>query len=118
VQGEYIFTPAIGDRDQYDLRQNASALFPPEYYTKYLADRSVLKKIGATSTYSECSDSVNTNFSKTADVRDKVDDAIIYLIRILYQGARTILPELSTLVNSRLKTLIWVCLSLTLSRRL
>ncbi|KIM82781.1 hypothetical protein PILCRDRAFT_784713 [Piloderma croceum F 1598] len=87
--GEYIFNPAVGDRDSYDLRQNASALFPPEYYTKYLADPSVLKKIGATSRYSECSDSVGANFAKTAD------------------DARTILPELSALVNSRLKTLIW-----------
>lgn len=65
-----VFVPAVGDRDSYDLRQNASSPFPPEYYVKYLADASVLKKIGAISTYTECSDPVNNDFSKTGDVSD------------------------------------------------
>jgi len=84
-----VFVPAVGDRDSEDLRQNASAPFPPEYYVNYLADVSVLSKIGATSTYSECSTSVDDLFVKTGD------------------DARTWLPELSALVDSRLKTLIW-----------
>jgi carboxypeptidase C (cathepsin A) len=87
--GNYITGPAIGDRDPYDLRQNSSALFPPEYYVNYLSDPSIKKRIGATSTYSECSDPPYELFIKTG------------------AGGRTLLPQLSALVNSRLKTLIW-----------
>ncbi|KAF7986017.1 hypothetical protein HWV62_41356 [Athelia sp. TMB] len=85
-----IFVPAVGDRDDEDLRQNSSALFPPEYYTKYLALKSTTKKIGAVSTYSECADHPYNLFEKTGD------------------DARTWLPQLSALVNSKLKTLIWL----------
>lgn len=53
VQPNNVFTPAIGDRDLYDLRQHSSALFPPEYYTNYLAESSATK-ISAVSVYSEC----------------------------------------------------------------
>jgi hypothetical protein len=59
------------------LRQNAPAAFPPEYYLKYLADANVLKKIGATSKYSECSNSVGNNFVKTGDVNDRFDCATL-----------------------------------------
>ncbi|KZP17012.1 alpha/beta-hydrolase [Athelia psychrophila] len=84
-----VFVPAVGDRDANDLRQNASSLFPPEYYTNYLAEKSVMKRIGAVSTYSECGDAPYNLFESTGD------------------DARTWLPQLSALVNSKLKTLIW-----------
>jgi carboxypeptidase C (cathepsin A) len=87
--GNYIQTPAIGNRDPYDLRQNSSALFPPEYYINFLSDPSILKKIGATSTYSECANPPYDLFENSGD------------------GGRTLLPQLSALVNSKLKTLIW-----------
>lgn len=74
----------VGDYDPYDLRQNASALFPPAYYTKYLADPSVLKKIGAEAPYRECSDQVGRNFVPTGDVRDQFNGAIICLIGFLF----------------------------------
>ena len=62
--------PAVGDRDDEDLRQNSSALFPPEYYTNYLALKSVTKKIGAVSTYSECADYPYNLFEKVcSDLR-------------------------------------------------
>jgi hypothetical protein len=63
-----VFSPAVGDRDPDDLRQNSSALFPPEYYTTYLALPEVLEKIGATSTYGECPDPPYNKFVKTGDV--------------------------------------------------
>lgn len=42
-----MFVPAIGDRDDNDLRQNASALFPPEFYLDLLANETVKEMIGA-----------------------------------------------------------------------
>jgi len=69
-QGNEVGDPVLDGYDAYDLRQNASASFPPAYYTKYLADPSVLKKIGAEVPYLECSGQVNDNFVPTGDVRD------------------------------------------------
>ncbi|KIM82700.1 hypothetical protein PILCRDRAFT_70226 [Piloderma croceum F 1598] len=92
-----IFVPAIGDRDQYDLRQNASALFPPSGDIDYLANPSVLKKIGAEPPYNECTDKVGNNFGKTGD------------------DARSLIPELAELVNAGLKTVIWVSQHLTIN---
>ncbi|EPQ50550.1 alpha/beta-hydrolase [Gloeophyllum trabeum ATCC 11539] len=86
---EYVFVPAVGDRDSDDLRQNASALFPPEYYVNYLSLPSVLAAIGAESNYSECPDAPYELFTRTGD------------------DARTLLPQLGALANSGLKMLIW-----------
>ncbi|KAH0831251.1 Alpha/Beta hydrolase protein [Lanmaoa asiatica] len=84
-----IFVPAVGDRDSYDLRQNSSALFPPEYYLNYLSLPEVTSKIGAETTYQECPNGPYDLFAKTGD------------------DARTWLPHLSELANSRMKILIW-----------
>ncbi|KAF8558650.1 alpha/beta-hydrolase [Imleria badia] len=84
-----VFTPAVGNRDSYDLRQNSSALFPPEYYLNYLSNPEVMGKIGAESTYQECPDAPYELFVKTGD------------------DARTWLPQLSELANSGLRILIW-----------
>ncbi|KAK2465009.1 hypothetical protein APHAL10511_003085 [Amanita phalloides] len=84
-----MFDPGVGDRDSYDLRQNASALFPFEYYLNYLANTTIVKKIGAKSTYGECPDPPYELFVKTGD------------------DARTLLPQLAALVDSKLKILIW-----------
>ncbi|KAJ6625126.1 alpha/beta-hydrolase [Mycena sp. CBHHK59/15] len=81
-----LFVPAVGNRDSDDLRQNSSALFPPEYYLNYLALTDVKTQIGAETTYQECA---NTLFGRTGD------------------DARTILPQLAALANSTLKILIW-----------
>ncbi|PCH41066.1 alpha/beta-hydrolase [Wolfiporia cocos MD-104 SS10] len=86
---DYVLVPAVGDRDVDDLRQNSSALFPPEYYVTYLQDPEVMKAIGAESNYVECSDPVDSEFERTGD------------------DARTWLPQLSGLANSGLKMLIW-----------
>ncbi|KAJ7915164.1 Alpha/Beta hydrolase protein [Mycena leptocephala] len=86
---ENLFVPAIGDRDPDDLRQNSSALFPPEFYVNYLSLPDVKARIGAEGNYSECSDDAFELFTRTGD------------------DARTWLPQLGALANSRLKILIW-----------
>ncbi|KAG2146442.1 Alpha/Beta hydrolase protein [Suillus bovinus] len=84
-----VFTPAVGDYDSYDIRQNSSSLFPPEYYMYYLRKEDIMKKIGAQVKYEECPDAPYEKFVKTGD------------------DARTWLPQLSALVNSGMKVLIW-----------
>ncbi|KAL5497683.1 hypothetical protein ACEPAH_2614 [Sanghuangporus vaninii] len=86
---ENVFVPAVGDRDSDDLRQNSSALFPPEFYLKLLANETIKRQIGAESTYSECADAPFELFDRTGD------------------DARTLLPQLGALANSGLKMLIW-----------
>ncbi|KAG6326546.1 hypothetical protein ID866_12543 [Astraeus odoratus] len=85
----YVYVPAIGNYDPYDLRQNSSALFPPEYYVNYLQTPAIQKQIGAETKYSECS-------SKPYDLVINTGD-----------DARTWLPQLAELANSGLKILMW-----------
>ncbi|KAL1715735.1 Alpha/Beta hydrolase protein [Schizophyllum commune] len=83
---------AVGDRDINDLRQNSSTEnpFPPPYYGEFLTQDHVLSAIGAESTYTECSDPVYYEFSKTGD------------------DARTLLPALAELANlGTPRLLIW-----------
>lgn len=67
-QIDNVFVPAVGDYDSYDIRQNSSALFPPEYYMYYLRKKDVMKKIGAQVKYEECPDAPYEQFVKTGDV--------------------------------------------------
>ncbi|KAF8810683.1 putative carboxypeptidase S1, partial [Phlegmacium glaucopus] len=78
-----------GNLDADDLRQNSSALFPPEFYVNYLHEASIKKRIGAEVQYKECPDAPFEQFVKTGD------------------DARTLLPQLAALANSGLKMLIW-----------
>lgn len=84
-----IYVLAVQGYDPYDLRQNASALFPPEYYNTYLMNATTQMLIGANTTYKECPNGPYYKFVPTGD------------------DARTLLPELANLVNSKLKVLIW-----------
>ena len=106
-----VFSPAVGNRDADDLRQNSSALFPPEYYVDYLGNPEVMNKIGAESTYQECPDAPYELFVKTGDVccLGLALQCESNLTCILLQDARTWLPQLSELANSGMKILIWVC---------
>ena len=102
---------AVGNRDINDLRQNSSGLFPPEYYLKLLANTTIMAKIGAESAYGECSDPPNNMFEKTADVSVSTveyvtQDRLVIVAEL--QDARSLLPRLAALVNSKLKVLIWV----------
>ncbi|KAF8639214.1 hypothetical protein AX17_001699 [Amanita inopinata Kibby_2008] len=84
-----IYVPAVNGLDPYDLRQNSSELFPPEYYVNFLQTASVKKQIGADVQYQECPNAPYEPFVTTGD------------------DARTLLPELAALVDSKLKVLIW-----------
>ncbi|KAJ7677804.1 putative carboxypeptidase S1 [Mycena polygramma] len=90
TQQATLFEDAVGDLDPYDLRQDSSAAFPPEYYVNYLALSSVTKAIGATSsTYSECPDAPYDKIANTGD------------------DARTLLPQLGDVVDSGIRVLVW-----------
>ncbi|KAF9238093.1 Alpha/Beta hydrolase protein [Melanogaster broomeanus] len=81
---------------------------PPEYYVDYLRQNYVMKSIGAMTQYEECPDAPYVLFEKTGDAKV-----------LLFQDARTWLPQLSALANSGMKILIWVseldCSSLLVS---
>lgn len=68
LQIDNVFVPAVGDRDSDDLRQNSSALFPPEYYVNYLQQTVIQSAIGAEVRYQECPDAPFELFTKTGDV--------------------------------------------------
>lgn len=55
------------DFDYYDIRQPASAPFPPETYVTYLQDPAIMKKIGAKVLYDECPDAPHVPFSANGD---------------------------------------------------
>ncbi|KAF9564252.1 alpha/beta-hydrolase [Agrocybe pediades] len=82
-----LFSPAVGNRDSDDLRQTSPASFPPEFYVKFLGNATIKAKIGAESSYKECTNT--PGFTNTGD------------------DARTLLPQLQALVDSGLKTLLW-----------
>ena len=63
-----VLVPAVGNRDSDDLRQNSSALFPPEFYVNYLQTPAIQNKIGAETTYQECPDAPFNLFVTTGDV--------------------------------------------------
>ncbi|KAB2581155.1 Carboxypeptidase S1 [Lasiodiplodia hormozganensis] len=77
------------DFNVYDVRIGASVTDPPETYADYLARDDVKKAIGARSTYSECADTPYNKFSSTGD------------------NPRSFLPELNSVVQSGLTTLVW-----------
>ncbi|KZS95849.1 alpha/beta-hydrolase [Sistotremastrum niveocremeum HHB9708] len=84
-----IFVPAVGDRDSDDLRAPSNDPFPSEAYVTFLRNKTVVAAIGAQGKYRECPDAPFELFENTGD------------------DARTLLPQLSALVNSGLKTLLW-----------
>ncbi|KAG2095727.1 Alpha/Beta hydrolase protein [Suillus discolor] len=86
---ENVYWLAVDDYDPYDIRQNSSAPFPPEYYVDYLNKKDVMAKIGAEVPYDECPTKPYHKFIKTGD------------------EARTWLPQLSALADSKMKILIW-----------
>lgn len=77
------------DFNVYDVRISSSVTDPPETYADYLARDDVVKAIGARSTYQECPDAAYVKFSSTGD------------------GPRSFLPELNSVVQSGLTTLVW-----------
>lgn len=58
----------MGDLDSYDISQNASSLFPPEYYLDVLADPAIMKRIGAEVAYSVRRPSIQLDVSRLISV--------------------------------------------------
>jgi carboxypeptidase C (cathepsin A) len=56
-----------GNFDVYDIREPSNDPYPPETYATYLQKSSVVKAIGAKSTYSECPAAPGNKFSTTGD---------------------------------------------------
>jgi len=75
-----IYFPAVEIRNPYDLRKNASTVFPPEYCVDFLQ---MAAKIGAETRCHKCAD---TPYNKL-------------------EGGWMLLPQFGALVNSGLK--IW-----------
>ncbi|KAK3936920.1 Alpha/Beta hydrolase protein [Diplogelasinospora grovesii] len=77
------------DFDVYDVRAPSDDPNPPETYVSYLQSASVVKAIGAKSTYAECPNAPYNKFANTGD------------------GARSFLSALSSVVQSGITVLIW-----------
>ncbi|GME26731.1 carboxypeptidase s1 [Neofusicoccum parvum] len=77
------------DFNVYDVRISSSVTDPPETYADYLARSDVVKAIGAQSTYQECPSGPYYKFASTGD------------------NPRSFLPELNSVVQSGLTTLVW-----------
>ncbi|OIW31437.1 carboxypeptidase-like protein S1 [Coniochaeta ligniaria NRRL 30616] len=77
------------DFDVYDVRAPSNDPNPPETYVTYLQSSSVVKAIGAKSTYAECPNVPYQKISSTGD------------------GPRSFLSTLSTVVQSGIQVLVW-----------
>jgi hypothetical protein len=99
------------DFDYEDIRQPASAPFPPETYVTYLSDPEIMKKIGAKIQYQECSDAVHTPFSLNGDSMSPLflptSNSPILLSNRPPKASRSFLPALSSVVQSGITTVIW-----------
>jgi carboxypeptidase C (cathepsin A) len=78
-----------GDFDVYDIRAPSNDPNPPQTYTKYLSDPTVVKAIGAKSAYQECPNAPYQKFATTGD------------------NARSFLAQLSDVVKSGVTTVVW-----------
>jgi hypothetical protein len=56
-----------GNFDVYDIREPSNDPYPPETYVSYLQSSSVVKAIGAKSTYQECPNAPYNKFANTGD---------------------------------------------------
>ncbi|OCK73133.1 putative carboxypeptidase S1 [Lepidopterella palustris CBS 459.81] len=79
----------VADFDVYDIREPSNDPYPPSTYSTYLTKSSVVKAIGAKSTYQECPNAPYNKFATTGD------------------DARSFLDTLSAVVSTGLTTLIW-----------
>ncbi|KAG8629467.1 hypothetical protein KVT40_003332 [Elsinoe batatas] len=80
---------STGDFDVYDVREPSDDPYPPATYSSYLTNPSVVKAIGAQSTYQECPDGPYQKFSNTGD------------------DSRSLLSTLGTVISSGIRVLLW-----------
>ncbi|EPS31077.1 Carboxypeptidase S1 [Penicillium oxalicum] len=78
-----------GDFDVYDIREPSNDPNPPSTYSSYLARSSVVKAIGAKSTYQECPNGAYNKFASTGD------------------NPRSFLSTLSSVVQSGVNVIVW-----------
>ncbi|KAF2489930.1 putative carboxypeptidase S1 [Lophium mytilinum] len=79
----------VGDFDVYDIREPSDDPYPPSTYQTYLTTASVVKAIGAKSTYQECPNAPYNKFASTGD------------------NPRSFLATLSKVVQTGLTTVLW-----------
>lgn len=60
-----------GDWDVYDIREPSNDPYPPSTYSTYLSNPSVVKAIGARTSYQECPNGPYNKFASTGDSRFK-----------------------------------------------
>ena len=77
------------DYDVYDVRAPSNDPNPPETYVSYLQSSSVVKAIGAQSTYQECPNAPYNKFSQTGD------------------DSRSFLAAMSSVVQSGIQVVMW-----------
>ncbi|CAG2000160.1 unnamed protein product [Fusarium graminearum] len=77
------------DFDVYDIRAPSNDPFPPSTYSTYLQSSSVMKAIGAQSTYGECPEAAYDKFINSGD------------------RGRSFLSTLSKVIDSKIQVLIW-----------
>ncbi|RGP81163.1 carboxypeptidase d [Fusarium longipes] len=80
---------ASADFDVYDIRASSNDPFPPATYSTYLQSSSVMKAIGAQSTYGECPEAAYDKFINSGD------------------RGRSFLSTLSKVIDSKIQVLIW-----------
>lgn len=80
---------AAYDYDVYDVRAPSNDPRPPQTYSSYLQQASVVKAIGAKSAYQECPNDVYNKFTTTGD------------------NSRSFLPQLSSIIDSGVQTVVW-----------
>lgn len=70
---EYIEGPISesGDWDVYDIREPSNDPYPPSTYSSYLSKSSVVKAIGAKTSYQECPDAPYNKFASTGDSKSQ-----------------------------------------------
>ncbi|KZF22774.1 putative carboxypeptidase S1 [Xylona heveae TC161] len=78
-----------GNFDVYDIREPSNDPYPPETYVNYLQSSSVVKAIGAQTTYQECPNAPYNKFESTGD------------------DSRSFISQLSDVVSSGVTTLLW-----------
>lgn len=97
---------AVADFDVYDIRAPKDDPEPPSNYLQYLQTSSVVKAIGAQSTYQECPNAPYNKFASTGDSK-----SILFYHRngslLTRLDPRSFLDELSEVVSAGITTLIW-----------
>lgn len=89
--GKYVEEPLLGSKNfgVYDIRAPRNDPNPISTYLTYLNSSKIISAIGAKTIYTECADDPYKKFSETGDV------------------SRSFVQTLSTIVQSRVRTLIW-----------